>query len=159
VDGVDAKPAQAPLARLPQVLRPAVLRPLAAVARPHQSALRRDDEVVRIRMERLGDQLLADVRAVRVGGVYVFAAELHGAAQHGARIVDVGGRAGDPGPGQAHRAEAEAVDLELPGDRERSGRGGGGHGGGPPVRGSAGSAPGHTRAPARGGPPTPWALY
>ena len=46
-------------------------------------------------MQRLGDQLLADVRTVRVGGVDEVDAELDGPAEHRLGLVAVAGLAPD----------------------------------------------------------------
>src|SRR5581483_8514363 len=89
-------------------LRPTVPDPLLeAVAEP---ALRRDHEAVRVRMQRLGDQLLAAAGAVDVRRVDEVDAELERAAQHALaflRVLD-----------DAHRAEAEAPHLDLPAEPE-----------------------------------------
>ena len=58
VDPLELQPAQARLARLAQMLGPAVADPV--LQSPAEPALRRDDEPVRIRVQRLGDDLLAD---------------------------------------------------------------------------------------------------
>jgi len=68
VDPFELESAQAALARFSQVLRPAV-RPPLSWARSSVAALRRYDEVRRIRPQRFGDQPVADLWAVRVGGV------------------------------------------------------------------------------------------
>jgi hypothetical protein len=53
---LELEPAQAALAGLPQVLRTPVGFP-AVRAGPDQAALGRDDQVVRVRVQRLGDQV------------------------------------------------------------------------------------------------------
>src|SRR5205807_8703900 len=67
VDSLQPKPAQAALDGLADVLGTAVGLP-AVGPRPGETRLRGNDQVVGIRVERLRDQLFADVRAVRVGG-------------------------------------------------------------------------------------------
>ena len=94
VDAVHAQAGAASPRTRPQVLGPAVARPLPR-AGPLEPALRRDDEIVGVGVQRLGDELLGDVRAVAVGGVDEVDAELDGAAQHGDRGVVVGRRAPD----------------------------------------------------------------
>ena len=64
-------------------------------------------------MQRLGDQLLVDVRPVGVGGVEEIAAELVRAAQHAKGVRAVARRSPDVRSADAHGAEAEALDLEL----------------------------------------------
>ena len=58
-----------------QVLGPAVRIP-GAGARAQQAALGGDDQVLRVGMERFGDQFLVHVRAVAVGGVEEIHAQL-----------------------------------------------------------------------------------
>ena len=48
-----------------------------------------DHQACGIRLERFGDQLLGDNRAVGVGGIDKVHAQLHGAAQRGQRAVAV----------------------------------------------------------------------
>ena len=69
-------------------------------------------------MQRLLDQLVRDEGAVEVGGVDVRDAELDDLAEHGERLVAVGGRAEDVGAGELHRAVADAVDGDVVGERE-----------------------------------------
>ena len=86
-----------------------------------EAALGRDHEVVGIGVQRLGDQLLADLGPVGVGGVDQVDAELDDPAQHALGPVAVGRLAPDPVAGDPHRAEAEAVDLEVAADLESVG--------------------------------------
>ena len=67
-------------------------------------------------MQRLGDDLLADERAVGVGGVDEVDALLDGGPDdaHGAGAV--GRLAPDAGAGELHGAVAEAVDGQVPAD-------------------------------------------
>ena len=60
-----------------------------ARAGPHQAALGRDDQVVGVRVQRLGDQALADLRAVGVGGVDEVDAEFDRPAQRGLGLVRI----------------------------------------------------------------------
>src|SRR3954454_8404782 len=93
--------------------------PLAGT-RPEEPALRRDHEIVRVRMERLRDDLLADGRPVGVGGVDEVDAELERAPQDGLALVAVAGLAPDPVAREAHGAEAEAIDGQLTAEGEGS---------------------------------------
>ncbi len=108
VDSLEPKPLQAALARLAQVVRMPVAVPLGR-ARSAQPALRRDDEVVRVGVERLRDQLFADMRPVRVGRVDQVHAQLDRPPQHAQRVLAVGRVAPDPVADDPHRAEAEPV--------------------------------------------------
>ena len=69
VDHVDAEPREARLARLPNVLRPAVDALERAVRVAHVAELRRDDDALAPPADRATDQLLVAAAAVHVGGV------------------------------------------------------------------------------------------
>jgi hypothetical protein len=75
-DLVEPQPPQAALAGPPEVSGPSVGYP-ASRAGPGQAALGRDDEVIGIGVQGLGDQVLADFWAVGVRGVDERDAELH----------------------------------------------------------------------------------
>ena len=113
--------------QLAQVVRLAEDRPDAG-AGAQQAGLGRDEDLVAVRRERLGDDLLADVRAVRVGGVDEVDAELDGAADHGDGAGAVLGRSPDAVAGELHGAVAETVDGAAAGEREGAGVGDRGHG-------------------------------
>ena len=68
---------------------------------------------VRVRRERLADDLVGDVRPVEVGGVDVGDAELDGLAKHGDCCVAILRRAEDSGAGELHRAVADAGEFEI----------------------------------------------
>jgi hypothetical protein len=72
-------------------------------------------------VERLADELFADVRPVRVGGVDEVDAELDRAAQHRLRLVAVSRRTPDTVTGDTHGAEAEAVHRKVAAHIDRSG--------------------------------------
>src|SRR5581483_12174422 len=80
---------------------------LQAVAEP---ALRRDHEILGIRVERVRDDLLAPAGAVDVGGVDQRHAELERPPQHARTLRGI--------VNDAHRAEADAADLELAAEEE-----------------------------------------
>jgi hypothetical protein len=109
VDALELQPAEALVAGCAEPLGSRVAHArLEAVA---ETALRRDDDAVRIRMERLGDDLLAPPRAVDVRRVDERDAELERAAQDAntfVRVVD-----------DAHRPEAHAADFEFAAELER----------------------------------------
>ena len=85
-----------------------------------------DDELVRIGMQRLSDQLVGDVRAVEVAGVDVVDAQGHRLAQHRQRRAVVLGRAEHAWACQLHRAVAKAFDGPAA-EPERAGTLGVGH--------------------------------
>jgi hypothetical protein len=70
-------------------------------------------------MEGLGDQALADLRAVRVGRVDQVHPQLDDAAQQPLGLVGVVRRSPDAVAGDPHRAEAQPAHLEIAADRER----------------------------------------
>src|SRR3569833_2531402 len=94
------------------MIGPASLGPLIG-ARALESALRPDDEIVGIRMQRLGDDLLGHVRPVRVCGIVVVDAQLDGASQYTHCLATVRRFAPHAATGNAHRAIAHAVDGEI----------------------------------------------
>ncbi|MDT5245516.1 MAG: hypothetical protein QOD36_2892, partial [Mycobacterium sp.] len=85
-----------------------------------QAALGRDDQIVRIGMKRLGDEVLGNVGTVGDGGVDEVHAELDGATQHANAFVTVSGRAPYTVAGDAHGTEPQAVDREVAADGECS---------------------------------------
>src|SRR3954453_10947145 len=117
IDPLQAEPPQAALAALAQPLGAAVAVP-APRSGTHEAALRRDHEAVRIRMERLRDQLLADVGAVGVGGVDQRDAALDDAAQKRPGGGRVGRRPPHAVSRDAHGAEAEPAHLEVAAEPE-----------------------------------------
>jgi ribonucleotide monophosphatase NagD (HAD superfamily) len=64
-------------------------------------------------MQRLGNQLLRNVRSVRLCRVEEIHAELHGAAQDRERFLAIAGRSPNTLTGDAHCAEAKASDGEV----------------------------------------------
>ncbi len=68
-----------------------------------------EDEVAGVRVERVADELVDDVRAVEVAGVDVVDAGFDGGAQDSFGLFGVLGRPPDHGTGELHGAKAEAV--------------------------------------------------
>jgi hypothetical protein len=118
VDAVELQAPKAALAALPQPLGARVSRPLAGSG-PAQAALRRDHEAVRIGMQRLGDQVLAHLWAVRVGGVDQIDSQLDDSPEQTLGLLRVVWRAPDALPCDPHGAKAEAMNLEVTPDGER----------------------------------------
>ena len=109
VEGVDPEPLQVVVHLLAQVGRGPREHP-AAGGVAHRADLGDDAQVIRVRRERLADDLVGDVRPVEVGRVDVVDAELDRGAEHGDRLGPVGRRPEDPGAGQLHRAEPDPGD-------------------------------------------------
>ena len=110
-DRLHVQSPQAHLDALPEVVRTAERGPPAGTG-AEEAAFRRHDEVVGIRVERLGDEVLGDERAVRVGRVDEVDAEFDGTAEDAECVVVIVGRAPDAVAGNAHGAEAHAVNGE-----------------------------------------------
>src|SRR5215211_324354 len=91
------QPAQASLTGLDQMFRSTVSRPLSG-AGALQATLGCDHQIVWIRVERLMDELFADVGPVRVGGVNEIDAQLDRTTQHRLRLLGVGWRTPMPSP-------------------------------------------------------------
>src|SRR5262249_31601997 len=72
-----------------------------------------DDKIVPIGVKRLTNDLVGDMRPIKVAGVDVIDATLNGLAQHGDGCLAIFGRPEDTGPSKLHRAIAEAVHSEL----------------------------------------------
>jgi hypothetical protein len=70
-----------------------------------------DHEAGGIRMERLVDELVGDVRAIELGGVDVIDAGLHCPTQHGDRSISILRRPEDACTGELHRPKTEAMDA------------------------------------------------
>jgi hypothetical protein len=68
-----------------------------------------DDEIVWIRVQRLANDLVGDVRSVKVAGVDVVHAVRDGLAQHGERRTAILRRSEHARPGELHGAVADAL--------------------------------------------------
>ena len=124
VDGVDAEPAQAGVAHASEVFGPAVGREHRRSRRPRSEGARdeatfgRDEHVVGVGNERLGDDLLTRPVAVDVGGVDELHAEVDRAPHQLRRRLT---RTHHP-----HRAETETRHLAVA-DHDRPGARNGAH--------------------------------
>ena len=109
VEGVDPEPLEVVVDLLAEVGRGPREHPAAGLV-AHRADLGDDEQVIRVRRERLADDLVGDVRPVEVGRVDVVDAELDRGAEHRDRLGPVGRRPEDPGAGQLHRAEPDPGD-------------------------------------------------
>ncbi len=112
IDPVKFQPLQTLLHALLEIVGTTVRRPFAR-ARSRQSALGRDDESFRIRMERFSDEQFARLRSIGISGVDQVNPELDGATQHLKRIRAIGWPAPNAFTGDPHGSEAEAVHREI----------------------------------------------
>src|SRR2546430_2218105 len=111
VDSLELQAPETPVTRGPQMLgATAHLPPIRS--RAQESGLGGDDEVVRIRMERLRDEPFAHLGSVRVRRVDQCDAELHGPAQDGDRLGVIARLPPNPLARDPHGPEAEAVRYE-----------------------------------------------
>jgi hypothetical protein len=78
-----------------------------------------DDEIVRIGVQRLADQLVCDVGAIVIAGVDMVYAQGDRCAQHGQRRVTIFGRAKHAGAGELHGAIAQPLHHAVA-ERERA---------------------------------------
>ena len=83
---------------------------------PDQASLGRDHQVVRVRVQRLGDQFLAHRRSVGVCRVDEVDPQLDHPPQRRDSLPPAGWLAPDPAAGNAHRAEPQAVDGQVTAD-------------------------------------------
>ena len=113
-----AQPPQTPGARLAQMFGAAVDIPIAGTG-AGKPALAGDDQPCRIRVQRLGDQRLADLRSIGIGGVDKGHPLVDHPPQQSDRFAFVGWRTPHAAPGNAHRSKAEAADRRSAAERQR----------------------------------------
>lgn len=119
IDALHAQALQASFETFPQAFRSCVLFPFSRTG-AIEAALRRDHQVFGIRMQCLGDELFADIRAIRLGSVDEGGSQLHRASQHSQRLRSISrcsphARAGDP-----HRTEPETMDRQISTQKKRA---------------------------------------
>ena len=123
VDALEAQGAQAAFECRAQVFGSSVGGPLVGGG-PQQSALGGDHETVGIRIQRLGDELLADPGSVAVGRVDEVHAQLDRATQHAPGFGAVRRVADDALAGDTHRPEPEPMHRKIAADGDAARRGG-----------------------------------
>src|SRR5579875_2174012 len=84
-----------------------------AGARTQQSAFGGDDQPLRVRVERLSDQLFAHVWPIGVGGIDKINAQFDGTAQYRDALLLILWWPPDTWPRKAHGTETEAIDREV----------------------------------------------
>ena len=104
------------------MLGPTVRRPPSA-ARSLEAALGRDHQILRVRVQRLGDQRFADMRTVRIGGIDEVHAELVRSPQDRLGGIAIGRFAPYPVARDAHRAVPETMHREITADTDGPRRG------------------------------------
>jgi hypothetical protein len=109
IDDVETEPAQARLAALPHVVRPAVHAEEAAVGAAHVAELRRNDDVGAAAGERAPYELLVGADAIDVGRIEKVDAEVERATDRRDRLGLV---AAAVEIGHSHAAETERRHLE-----------------------------------------------
>jgi hypothetical protein len=121
LDAFHAEQAKALLRLGLEVLRFAVALPEPRTG-SRQTRLRRNDELVRVRMQRLADDALAHLGAVRVGGVDERHAQLDGAAKNPDHLVVVTWLAPHSGPRDLHGPVSQPHHRQVAADGELAAR-------------------------------------
>ncbi len=109
IQGIHLQLAQAQFGLLAQVFGAAHGDPLVGSG-PGKPDFGGDPQTLGVRMQRLGDDFLADVRAVGVGGVDEVHSQFDGPTDDGDGGVPVGGLAPYAVPDDAHGPETQAPD-------------------------------------------------
>ena len=128
IDAFDAQALQARLAGGAQVFGASIGCPLLA-RRARDATLGRDHEPGRVRVQRLGDQLLARARSIRIGSVDEIDTEFDRTLQHASGLDGIAGRAPDAVAGHAHGAESQTAHTQITADQKIARRVRGGAGG------------------------------
>ena len=117
VDAVEFEPAQAHFDTLDEVAgAPHVLGLCRSLA--GNTALGGDDHARRIRVQRLGNKALGNLRAISVGSVDQRDAQLHGPAEDATSFGRIGWLAPRAFAHQAHGSVAETVDGQVAANEE-----------------------------------------
>src|SRR5579864_6194137 len=112
VDAFEPQPFQAALNGFTKVSRGGIVNPLVWT-RPLPTALRGNDNAVRVRMQGFGNDLFADVWSIGIRSVNEIDTQLHGPTKNGERRLAIFWRAPNALSGKAHGAETEAMDGKL----------------------------------------------
>src|ERR1041385_6565014 len=115
IDPVELETLEAVIDALLQIIRLAVRHPLV---RPGSrvATLCRDDETFRIRMERFGDEQLARLGGVALGGINKIHAELDRAFQDTFGFLAIFRPTPDAVTGDAHRAKPKPIHRKIAAD-------------------------------------------
>ena len=118
-DLIDLEPTEAAFAGLSQVLGTPVDGPPVR-AGPYESTLGGDDEILGIGVESLGDESLAHLGAVGVGGVDEVDVELERSTQNPLRLLAIGRISPDTWSRNAHCTVTQPVDGQVATDVDGS---------------------------------------
>src|SRR5271165_1972401 len=99
------------LDHLADLFRPAIEPDCLLLLVDLEAELRADENLVANGLQRLPNQLFVDVRTVTLRGVKKVDATIDRRADHGDRLLFVGGRA--EAEAQAHAAQADGRDFEI----------------------------------------------
>src|ERR1700733_2119911 len=119
IEHIQAKVSQVVVHRLDQLWRGESRSPGSVCAAPG-SDFGHDEQIIGIRMQRLANQLIGDVRTVVVAGVDMVHTARHRFAQHGKRCLWVLRRTEYPGAGELHGAVAKPPCGAIPAEGECS---------------------------------------
>src|SRR5262249_29980365 len=103
-----------------KVFRISIFRPPIRPAAV-EAAFGGNDEAGRVRIQSFGDDFLADIWAVGIGGVNEVDAEIDCAAKHADGFAAVSGLSPNALSSDAHRAKAKSIDFEIVADAELAG--------------------------------------
>ena len=95
-----------------QILRAAVWNPLSW-SRSRVSSFGGNYQILRVGIERFGNQQLACLGPVSVGGIDEIGAELHGTFQNLEGIIAIRRPTPDACSGKTHRAKAQPIDRQI----------------------------------------------
>src|ERR1700680_2308389 len=112
IDALQTKPLQATLNGLPEVGRARVMTPISRPG-PYPSSFSRNDHTLRIRCQRLRNQLLADVRSIRICSVNKIDTQLDCLPQHSERARAILGRTPNSIASNPHRSKSDAVHRKF----------------------------------------------
>ena len=117
IDALDLQSEETPFTTCAEMLWPAVRLPLVRTW-ALQSGLGGDNEILRIRMQSFGDQLLRDEGSVGIGGIDKSNAERDCPPQHGQAFFAIRWLPPDALASQAHRPKAKTMDGKVSADEK-----------------------------------------
>src|SRR5947199_391330 len=112
IDSFQAEPLQTSFDSLFEMFGSAIWYPLAG-SRPCETAFCRDDESLRIRMERFGYEQFARVRPIRIGCVDQIDTQPGCACENFERVLSIRWPTPNTFPGDTHGAKAQPIDRQV----------------------------------------------
>ena len=112
LDAFEPPPSQAVCTSAAQMIGSTISDPTVGTGSP-KTTLCGDHQLCWVRMERLGDQRLADPGAIRVGGIDKGDALIHYTPEQRDRLALIAGGTPHPLSGDAHRTKPDMSDRQL----------------------------------------------